>query len=256
MRAIFVSSAALLLLAIADRSQAQEVRTFVDPTLAATLPVFDSEEDRQLVIEYARTAGISAAPSGEIPTCQYRSPLATRGGYVDVTPYKFYLRAPFPRGQTRLDGVELLWRPEFASVAFIEIWGEKDLENRNLVIYRVAIVFPPLARGAAPFETATISAGGREFQSVTMRPGPPGLPTSISIGGPGVTVLTQIREQPAMTIRLSSSSGATAEARADFSHLSDDVSQAVTQMDRMHQRNQSGSCEILTRDCMDGECGQ
>lgn len=256
MRALLVSSTVLFALAIVERAEAQEVRTFIDPQLAAALPVFDSEEDRQLVIEYARAAGINPAPSGEIPSCQYRSPLTTRGGYVDATPYKFYLRAPFPRDRTRLNGVDLLRRPEFASVAFIEIWGEKDLVNRDLVTYRVAVVFPPLAPGEAPFEAAAISAGGTGFQHVTMRPGPPGLPTSFSIGEPGVTALARIREQPVVTVRLSGSAGATGEASADFSHLSDDVSRTVAHMDRMYQRDQSGSCEVLTRDCMDGECGK
>lgn len=256
MRVVLASSTILFALAITEQCEAQDVRTFIDPQLAVTLPVFDSEEDRRLVIEQARAAGIAAAPSGELPSCQYRSPLATQGGYVDATPYKFYLRAPFPRDRTSLNGVELSRRPEFASVAFIEVWGEKDLVNRELVTYRVAVVFPPLARGQAPFENATVSAGATEFPQVTMRPGPPGLPTSVSIGGPGATALNRILEQPTVTVKLAGGAGATAEASADFVHLSEDVSRTVTHMDLMHRRDQSGSCAVLTRDWMDGECGR
>jgi hypothetical protein len=244
---------------IGARASAQEVRTFIDPAKANSPPAFNSDADREYLKTMVRAFGGAVDASGDVGSCQWRSPLKTPGGYADAAPGgEFYARIPFPRSALKVQNVKMLDRPELAQVAYLELRGKRDFDRDSISWEFVDVVFPPAAQptGGAPpqFTVAVGKAGSYRLSQLSVQPLVPRQPMRVGISDYMPDILAGLKEGGTMEVTLTRLTGSTIprlSVSADFSMLAQDIAGIAAQL----RRQAPNQCIVFNRDCFDGRCG-
>jgi hypothetical protein len=136
----------------------------------------------------AKKWNLTLSSDMEIAMCQWRSPLASPGGYVDGYDddgMRAYIRIPVPMRGTRYENVSL-YRERFPKVAYLELKKrfEDLIGGRKEHPWEAALVIPPLRAAASPhgpaFEVASVSLDGHTFIAPKIS-SLPGLPTRVEL---------------------------------------------------------------------------
>lgn len=261
-----IALAALSLLG-GSTATGQEVRNFIDPARANAPPKFNSPEDREFLKAFAKGIGASINNAGELYSCQWRAPLASRGGYVDAAPERgmqFYARIPFPRAGFTTENITLPNRQELAAVPYLELRGGLDTDGHASWEF-VALVLPPMAeangRMSPAFTAATMTFGGYAAHQIGLRQTPPGGTVRVSIGDYMPDILAALRSSPAVTLKMSRFEAATAPTgprvtvNGSLPMLETDIITIFAKLRWMATENRAGRCKVLASDCFDGSCG-
>jgi hypothetical protein len=266
-RARFLIAAIVILLPATG--SAQEVMSFIDLTRTNEKPVDLSPEDLEFLKAFARGMNVPINEKGEIPHCQWRSPLKTPGAFVDASNYGdngwlFYVRAPFPRRNTTLQSLTLSKRPEFPQVAYLEFMGTFN-DTTGAPNWRfVHLVLPPVTIPGSRFDHfsyADIAGGGVTAERPRILQGPPGLPSRVVL--PGRTfdrMLAGLSRNASFTAQVgrlatSAASPPTIRMNAAFQTLPGDLNNIRAHIKDMKRRHSAGQCLVLSSSCLDGRCG-
>lgn len=257
------------LLLLPQSATSQEVRSFIDLSRTKEKPVTSSAEDLEFLKSFARGMNVEINEFGSIPNCQWRSPLKTRGAYVDASNYgghgwQFYVRAPFPRSGTTLQGLKLSDRPEFPRVAYLEFMGTFDEKSGAPDWDFVHLVLPPVTIPGARFDLfsqANVKGGGVAARRHRILNGPPGLPTRVVLSGDNFDeMLAGLARNGSFTAevgRLPTSAAPAPRIRveANFKSLVEDLARIASKLKEMKRSYAADKCKVYASDCMDGQCG-
>lgn len=265
MRMKLVSLAVVMALACmagADETQAQSVESaFVDRG-EFKRPEFRAG-DEQFVRDYAKGMGLEFNQDMELPSCMFRTRLASTGGFADGWRHDgsgVLVRIPFSKYE--YTGLAPVPKPEkhysdYPREPFLELRGKGD---GNTLKWTPYLVLPPMiAKGfplGPPFRAVHVRWEGK---SVATRPlvVMPGMPVRIELAGlPDVWSEGGAFEAVVANLATAADSGAVRVTIAQgLPALGRDVARLEQTFSAMIERDNRDQCVVFARDCRDGECG-
>lgn len=257
-----------VVLGVAHPAGAQEVRRFIDPTRTRETLKASSPADAEMLSRIPLGSRWQPRNPLSIPTCLWRSPLRSPGGYVDgeanSPAYEFYARVPFPKSRIQMRGLTPVSSQAFAQVAYLDLKGGRNNETGRPTSEFTDIVFPPVraTTGKAPaFTVATVDIGTWSARQVRVRPIVPGLPVRVRIEDPFAEVLAALAQGGTMRVwvgRHAAASDTASPAQSvegEFPALAGDHGMIMAKLADMMARGGAGQCKVFPDECYDGACG-
>lgn len=239
------------------------VGTFVTDQAHAK-PTF-APGDEKVVREFAEGLGQEFDQQMELPWCMMRGRLATPGAYFDayvdsnkgLDPWNAYARIPIPNSQVKFNGAAP-YNDAFTRMVYLEATYAMGASSAS---WHFELVLPPLRANAGvaemPFRVASASVGDVPLKYIEVQ-FVPGLPTYVRLKG-FAEALEQAGADTEM--RFSVMPVAAADANAPRVHiiarlpqLKRDLDTAVAELAVMKARDDRKACDVVSRDCRDGEC--